>query len=109
MSVASAPSKICAVTDEQTATGLRLAGLTEVRVATEKLAKKDLQELAADPEVAVIIVTEKIAEANHDVINRITQDAFPIIVEIPDRDGPITRLNDPIRELVLQAVGVDLG
>ncbi len=109
MSTTMNPTRIVAVTDEQTAIGLRLTGISEAIAATPSNAETLLRGFAADPEVAVIIVTEHIAEANFELIQRLTRETFPIVVEIPDKDGPITRLKDPIRELVLQAVGVDLG
>ena len=95
--------KIVAFGDNETLTALRLAGLTETYGTTDKF-----HECTTDTEVALILITEKLAAELSSHINEIRQQKlFPIIVEIPDKGGPQEK-EDKIVRIIKRAVGVEL-
>ncbi len=103
--------KIAVIADEDTVTGLKLAGIDEgYGVESPEDAKSILLTLSERKDIGLIITTERIADsaAVRSVITQITEKEFPIILEIQDKHGPIKREIDPIRALIKRAVGVDL-
>jgi V/A-type H+-transporting ATPase subunit F len=101
--------KIVTVADDDTVTGLKLAGIDEgYGVKSPEDAKSILLNLSERKDVGLIITTERIADALRSVIDEITEKEFPIVIEIQDKHGPIKREIDPIKALVKRAVGVDL-
>jgi len=103
--------KIVVIADEDTVTGLKLAGIDEgYGVESPEDAKSILLTLSERKDIGLIITTEQIADSDavRSVIAQITEKEFPIIVEIQDKHGPMKREIDPIRALIKRAVGVDL-
>jgi V/A-type H+-transporting ATPase subunit F len=105
--------KIVAIADEDTVTGLKLAGIDEgysVSLQSPEAAKSILLSLSERKDIGLIITTERIADSTavRSVIDQLTEKEFPIVVSIQDKHGPITREIDPIKALVKRAVGVDL-
>ncbi|MFH1774884.1 MAG: V-type ATP synthase subunit F [Methanobacteriota archaeon] len=102
--------KISAVGDSTTVTGFRLAGIKDAyEVEEPSKAISTLKELLKDENVGLIIISEKIADKIREDIERLTEGRFtPIVVEIPDKRGPIEKKVDPIKELVKRAVGVEI-
>jgi V/A-type H+-transporting ATPase subunit F len=101
-------SSIAVVADRDTATGFELGGIKEA-YAVEDLeeAKKFIKDLA-NRGVSIIITTEKIGDGIREFIDKITKNkTLPVIVEIPDKTGPIERAADPIKELVKKAIGIE--
>ncbi|MFX1518506.1 MAG: V-type ATP synthase subunit F [Promethearchaeota archaeon] len=103
--------KIVVVADEDTVTGLKLAGIDEgYGVQSPEDANPILLTLSERKDVGLIIITERIADSAiiRSTITKITEQEFPIIVEIQDKHGIIIREVDPIKALIKRAVGVDL-
>jgi V/A-type H+-transporting ATPase subunit F len=102
--------RVSVIGDFDTVTGFKLAGVqdaNEIKEPSEAvpLLKKKIK----DEDVGVIIITERIAEEIRDDIRPFTEDlVMPIIVEIPDKKGPLEMKVDPIKEMVRRAVGVDI-
>ncbi len=92
--------------DEDTVLGFRLAGV-EGRVAeTIAESREALKVATSTPDVGIIIITERIArQIIEDVDRYVYGTDFPLIIEIPDRAGPLPG-RKPVSELVKQAVGV---
>ncbi|MCW3130090.1 V-type ATP synthase subunit F [Methanophagales archaeon] len=106
---------IAVIGDPETAMGFRLAGVKdvyeyedgvedggEVARLLDKLAREDF---------AIIIINERFAaEAkNRNKIREINakkRGVIPIIVEVPDKKGPMTKEIDEIMRLIKRAVGV---
>jgi len=67
-----------------------------------------LREALGDKTVGIVIITEKAADMIRSEVDRyVFSRSFPLIVEIPDREGP--RPGRPsLRELVNQAIGIKL-
>lgn len=102
--------KICVIGDLTTTTGFRLAGVSESYEVTEpKEALLKLEGLVKDEDVGLIIITENIGDSLREEINTLTEGKItPLIVEIPDKKGPLEERRDPIRELIKKAVGVEI-
>ena len=63
---------------------------------------------AADPEIAVLLITEKLAALCGDLIIPMKQSAQrPLVVEIPDRHSA-GRSPDSITRYIREAIGVKL-
>jgi len=102
--------KVCVIGDANTVTGFRLGGLGECYEVTHRIEALDVfRDLARDAEVGLIIITEKIADEIRDEIPALIRDKVtPVVVEIPDKEGHLETKVDPIRELIKQAVGVEI-
>jgi len=102
-------SDIAVMADEDIVSGFMLGGIKagypvkntdEAKNTLEKLVKKDF---------SVIITTEKIGDNLRDLINRLTsENALPLIIEIPDKTGSIKRDSDPMSELIKRVIGVEM-
>lgn len=102
--------KISVVGDLTTITGFRLAGVKDAyEVEEPSKAVSVLKELLKDENMGLIIISEKIADKLREDLKRLTEGRFtPLVVEIPDKKGPIEKRVDPIKELVKRAVGVEI-
>ena len=94
--------------DEDTVLGFSLAGVSGKAVRREDQAREAFAECLKDGETAIIIITERVAamireEVDHYIFNA----DFPLIVEIPDREGPMPG-RPTLREMVNQAIGINL-
>jgi len=94
--------------DEDTVLGFRLAGV-EGRVAETITESREALKVATSmSDVGIIIITERVAQQiRTDVDKYVYGTDFPLIIEIPDRAGPLPE-RKPIPELVKQAVGVKI-
>ena len=103
---------IAVIGDSETASGFRFAGVKEVYEypdGSEDIVRV-LDKLSKE-EFAVIIISEKLAaeaRTNDKIkeINAKKSGVIPIILEIPDKKGPMEGKADEISELIKRAVGV---
>ena len=101
-------SSIAVVADQDTVTGFRLGGIKECYVVEDiKDAEYVLKKLI-DQNFSIIITTERIGDELREMIDKAMTKALPMIIEIPDKTGPIERATDPMRELVKRAIGVEM-
>jgi len=106
---------IAVIGDPETAMGFRLAGVKDVYEYEEGVedggeVARLLDKLARE-DFAIIIINERFAaEAkNRNKIREINakkRGVIPIIVEVPDKKGPMTKEIDEIMRLIKRAVGV---
>ncbi len=103
-------AKLAVVADEETVSYFKMIGVKRsFAVHSAEDAAKRIGELSSDQDIAVIITTEKIAEALHALIQQISMaKLYPLIVAIPDKKGPIPRKVDPIADLLKRTVGVEI-
>jgi len=99
--------ELVVIADEHSATAFRLAGVQRVY---ESGSGTDLHSLLAEETVGMVIVTERVADENRKIIDdhKASKRITPIVVEVPDVNGPIEREVDPIRELIRRAIGADV-
>jgi len=104
--------KLVVIGDSDTVSGFRLGGVTSSHVVrVEEPIDAILTKLIADEEIGVIAITERVAEANRlaiDEANKGKKTITPIMVEIPDKNGPIVREVDPLKALIKSAIGVEI-
>ena len=101
--------KYFVITDStDTQVGLRLAGIEGVVVREESQVRSAVEAAAADPEIAVLLITEKLAALCGDLIIPMKQSTQrPLVVEIPDRHSA-GRSPDSITRYIREAIGVKL-
>ncbi|MFO8109744.1 MAG: V-type ATP synthase subunit F [Thermoplasmata archaeon] len=104
--------KVVAIGDEHFTEGFSLAGVTESYVHKDgQSTLKQLRKFMNSGNVAVVLISEKVAESVRAELNRMTEskDLYPVIVEIPDREGPAKDKEDPLEEKIKRAVGIDIS
>ena len=101
--------KLAALCDEDTAVGLRLAGIKETYVPKEDSAKI-WKELSERDDIGIIFMTEQIVEdLQRELKDFRLQNNIPIILEIPDKKGRLQDHADFVSHLIKKAVGVEIS
>ena len=91
-----------------TYTGMRLAGVDGVIIHSKDHLKDELEQVVANKEIGVLLITEKLSNEFPEIINDIKLNRLlPLIVEIPDRHGT-GRKPDFITSYVSEAIGLKL-
>lgn len=91
-----------------TLTGMRLAGVEGVVVHERQELKEALDNVLADKEVGILLLTEKFGREFPEIINNVKLERkLPLIIEIPDRHGT-GRKPDFITSYVNEAIGLKL-
>ena len=86
--------------------GMRLSGIDGVLLHEKEEVLETLKKATMDPEIGIIILTEKIVDLAPDVIMEYKmKNKKPLIVEIPDRHGT-TRGSDVITNYIRDSVGI---
>ena len=101
--------KYFVITDStDTQVGLRLAGVEGVVAREPSQVRDAIQAAAADKEIGVLLITEKLAALCQDLIDPMKLTAQrPLVVEIPDRHSA-GRAPDSITRYIREAIGVKL-
>ena len=100
--------KFFVIGDEETVLGFSLAGIDGETVTNKEETTEALNNALQLKEVGIIIITERIAQTISQQVNQhILKKSFPLIIEIPDRKGPLTRKGD-IKDMVSKAVGIPI-
>ena len=88
--------------------GLRMAGITGIRTQDPVEVRQQIEQAVLDEEVAVLIITEKLAEMCKERIDELRLTASrPLVVIIPGRGGSI-RPSNYITGYIKDAIGVKL-
>lgn len=91
-----------------TYTGMRLAGVEGVVVHGEEELRRELERVAADREIGIVLLTEKFGRDFPEVVGGVKlAHRLPLFVEIPDRHGT-GRSKSFITDYVNQAIGLQL-
>ncbi len=103
--------KIAALCDKDTATGLRLSGITNTHIPNHQNDVLPLwNTLRDDHSLGVILITEQIAEhLDKHLRDFRMQKTLPVIIEIPDKTGPIKDHEDFVSQLIKKAVGIEVN
>lgn len=100
--------KFYVIGDEDTVLGFRLAGVEGEVVQTPERAVEALKSAFQMEGLGIIILSERLAATiRHEVDMYIYKTTFPLIIEIPDRLGPVEGRGS-VRDLIRAAVGVRL-
>lgn len=104
--------KVVVIGKKDMAVGFSLAGVNEVFTPEDDYeAKKILEKLIGSSDVGVILLSETIAEGIRDHLRqkkKRKEDVYPVIVEIPDKEGPVEGKEDPLQDKIKRAVGIDI-
>jgi len=100
--------KLAALCDNDTAVGMRLAGVSELFIPNgdtidiwNQITKKE--------DIGILFVTEKIAEDLGKYLKEFRiRNNIPIIVEIPNKKGRIKDHVDFVSHLIKKAVGIEV-
>ncbi len=88
--------------------GLRLAGMEGVVVHEQGAIEAELKKAADDPEIGVVLMTEKLLSLCPELVYDIKLNRRqPLIVTVPDRHGA-GQVGDSISRYVREAIGVKL-
>jgi vacuolar-type H+-ATPase subunit F/Vma7 len=99
---------IAVIADSATCTGFRLAGVDNTFALSGTDAEAKLSALLSDTSFGIIIVTERLVEnCDWRLKKRIEATAKPVVVPIPDSQGPIEQA-ESLSKLIKRALGVDL-
>lgn len=91
-----------------TYTGMRLAGVDGVVVHEKEVLSDKLNQILADKDLGILLITEKLSQEFPEVINDVKLNRkLPLVVEIPDRHGT-GRRPDFITAYVNEAIGLKL-
>ena len=91
---------------DDTAIGMRLAGIEGVVATTQEDARRALETAIADETVGVVLITEPLSAFVSERMYELKQNSTrPLIVEIPDRYST-GRAGDSITRYVREAVGI---
>ncbi|MBA7470799.1 V-type ATP synthase subunit F [subsurface metagenome] len=94
--------------DEDAVLGFGLVGVEGKAVRNVEQAQEAFTTVLDQSDIGIIIITERVADLIRPQVDRfIFTRNFPLIVEIPDRLGPLEG-KPGIREMVNQAIGIKL-
>ena len=101
--------KYFVITDStDTQVGLRLAGIEGVVVREEAEVRQAVELAARDPDIGVLLITEKLAGlCAHQIAPLKLTAQRPLVVEIPDRHSA-GRSSDSITRYIREAIGVKI-
>ena len=82
--------KVFVIGDETTILGYKLAGIPGVIVNNQEEAADALKAATQDPDMGIILITQRLAAEIQPLVDEAKLKlATPVVLEIPDRDGPI--------------------
>jgi V/A-type H+-transporting ATPase subunit F len=100
--------KYYVIGDEDTVLGFGMVGVEGSVVEDRASAEQAFQQALDEHDVGILIINEKTADLIRPRVNRyLFSEKFPLILEIPDREGP-KQGRSSIREMVNAAIGIKL-
>jgi V/A-type H+/Na+-transporting ATPase subunit F len=92
--------------DEDAVLGFGLVGVPGATATTAEEAQAAFENALSNRDNGIVIITERVADLIRTTVDRyIFSEDFPLIVEIPDRGGPLPD-RPALRALVNQAIGI---
>jgi len=94
--------------DEDAVLGFGMVGVRGKIVRSGEEARRAFEQALDDNTIGIIIITERIADSIRHIVDKyIFSERFPLLVEIPDREGP-KEGRPGIRDMVNAAIGIKL-
>ena len=94
--------------NHDTLMGLRLAGITGTLTHDADGVRKALEDAIADPDVGVVLITEKLVSLSPGIIYDMKLNLRrPLVVEIPDRHAG-GRAEGSIAKYIHDAIGINI-
>jgi V/A-type H+-transporting ATPase subunit F len=93
--------------NEDTALGLRLAGIEGTVTESRDEVAKLLEKAASDSEIGIILINQTLVSLCSEEINAFCKEhSLPLIIEIPDRHSDGT--SSSIADYVSEAIGIKI-
>ncbi len=94
------------IADEDTVLGFSLAGVQGIIVSTEEEIRKAFEQITRRNDVGIVVMTENVTQHIREAVDKwVVGGGRPLIVEIPDKQGPLEGRRTP-HEFVKSAIGV---
>lgn len=100
--------KIAVLGDRESVMGFKALGLDVITAETVEEARRDLHDLAKDPEYAIIYLTEQLAVQMPDEVAKYKERLTPAVILIPGKAGSLGIGMENITSSVERAVGADI-
>ncbi len=98
--------KTMVIADEDTVLGFSLAGVEGIIVRQEDDIRGAFEKAVRTDGVGILLITERVAAVIRDTVDKwIIAGGKPLVVEIPDSEGPMEERRTP-HEFVKSAIGV---
>ena len=98
--------KIFLIGDETTVLGYSLAGIHGVVVNNAEEAAEALETATQDPDMGIVLITQRMAAEVQPVVDEAKlKMATPIVLEIPDRSGPVAD-REAALDIVQRLIGI---
>ena len=81
--------KIAVLGDRESVMGFKALGLDVITAETVEQARRDLHEMARDPEYAIIYLTEQLAAQMPDEVDKYKDRLTPAVILIPGKAGSL--------------------
>lgn len=102
--------EIAIIGDPDTVTGFRMVGISNYATPESPAATRQaLMDFFRNPQMGFIIITESLAATVEETIVEISEAPVPVIMTIPDRQGPTGTYEQILRELIRKAVGIEIN
>ncbi|MBN2029654.1 V-type ATP synthase subunit F [bacterium] len=100
--------KFYVIGDEETVLGFQLVGIKGKVARTPEETRESLENAFKEEGLGIIIITERTASTVRSLVDQyIYKTTFPLIIEIPDREGKMEGRGS-VRDLIRAAVGIHL-
>ena len=100
--------KYFAIGDEDAVLGFGMVGVDGLAVESKAEAESAFSAALEDADVGIVIITERVADMLRSIVDQyLFKNRFPLIVEIPDRQGRVAG-KPGIRDTVNAAIGINL-
>ena len=94
--------------DEDAVLGFGMVGVSGTTVKNREEAEQAFRNALDDKDIGIVIITERIADLMREQVDQyIFTRQFPLILEIPDRQGRMEG-KPGLREMVNSAIGIKL-
>ena len=98
--------KFLIIGDGNTVLGYSLVGIRGVVVNNMDEAADALRNATQDPDVGIVLITQRIASEIQTLVDEVKANvAIPVVLEIPDRDGPMEGRKSAL-DLVQRLIGI---
>ena len=98
--------KFLLIGDEFTVLGYSLVGISGVVVNNRDEAANALKDANQDPDVGIVLITQRIASEIQPLVDEAKlKMATPIVLEIPDRHGPVEGRESAL-DIVQRLIGI---
>lgn len=100
--------KIAVIGDSESVTAFLAIGATVYKVDNEYAAADTLREISKTDEYAVILVTENYAAKAEQLMQKLKQQTYPVVIAVPGSNGSNGFGMAGVKKDVEKAVGADI-